>query len=170
MKEHIEQVKKALAKAGKPFVYNPEEELDDENQTASILFITQKNGKEYLVDGFVMTSRFHYHMEVMDEAEAQLLKKYPKLQGKDYVDFSEEQQDELDSLMDELYEQETIHVQEFIEENIEEDEQFIELEVGLNREELTPQILEQLVKDYIAGNVKLDTTALSFVDEWEDEE
>lgn len=170
MKEYIEKIRTECAKIKKTFVFNPEEDKDEELQTASILFVTKKNNKEYLVDAFVMTSHFQYHMEVMDEAEAQLVKKYPKLVGKDYLDFSEEQQDALDNLMDEIYENDSVHVQEFVSEEIDEKEVFIELEVGLNREELTEEVLAKFVNDYNNNTIKLDDTALSFTEEMEDEE
>ncbi|TAE73293.1 MAG: hypothetical protein EAZ85_07445 [Bacteroidetes bacterium] len=169
MKEYIEKIRTECAKIKKPFVFNPEEDKDEELQTASILFVTKKNNKDYLVDAFVMTSHFQYHMEVMDEAERLLVKKFPKLAGKDYIDFSEEQQDELDNLMDEIYENESVHVQEFISEDLEENENFIEMEVGLNREELTIEVLEKLVNDYNQNKLKLDDTALSFTEEFEEE-
>ncbi len=170
MKEYIEKIRTQCAKIKKPFVFNPEEDKDEELQTASILFITKKNNKEYLVDAFVMTSHFQYHMEIMDEAERLLIKKFPKLAGKDYLDFSEEQQEELDNLMDEIYENESVHVQEFITDELDENEDFIEMEVGLNREELTEAVLEKLVNDYNSKTLKLDDTALSFTEEFEEGE
>lgn len=170
MKEYIEKIRTECAKIKKNFVFNPEEDKDEELQTASILFVTKKNNKDYLVDAFVMTSHFQYHMEVMDEAEAQFVKKFPKLEGKDYLDFTEEQQDILDNLMDEIYENESVKVQEFCSEEIEEKENFIELEVGLNRDELTEAILEKLVNDYNSNKLVLDDTALSFSEEIEDED
>ncbi len=165
MSSEIQTLEKAIKETGLSFIFNPDEELDPDKQVASIFFIAEHNGKKVIYDAFVTSLFFDFHMQVMDKAEDMLFTKYPKQKGKDYVELDEKFQDEIDDIMDEIYEKELVKVTEKVEVYpADDDDEYFEMEASINAEKMTEEVLEKFVKSFSNNTLKLDTTPRSFTE------
>lgn len=171
MNNSLEEIKKLALQSGKNFVYNTEEDIDEEKQVAYIYFVGKNKGKEVVHDVFMCTLSFDYKMAVWDEAEEKMIAIHPALEGKDYLEYTEKQQDQYDEILDEIYEKNLVRVQETLELYEHESENMVGVEITLNVPELTDEIISKFVKDYNADTLMLDDELHTFSwDEDDDEE
>jgi hypothetical protein len=158
----IETLQKQLDKAGKLFIYNPEEEQDDEKQMAYIYFIGTFDGKPVIYDSYITTLANEYQLLVMEEAEDEFFARYPELVDVDYDELSEDLKDELDMLMDQVHDQKMVEVCESLDYYEDEEETSIGLEVGLNVPEITDEVMTAFIQKFNAGNFEPDETSHRF--------
>ncbi len=164
MSNTISALEKAIAQTKYSFVFNPEEDQDDDKQVAHILFVAEHNKKKVIYNAFVTTLFFDFHMQVMDKAEDMLTEKYPKLKGKDYTELDEKFQDEVDDIMDEIYEKELVKVCEKVEVYATDEDDYLEVEVSLFADQITEDVLDNFVKNFTKNTLKLDTTMRAFTE------
>ena len=162
MNSEIEKLRQKCVAAGKSFIYNPNEEMDEDKQSANFYFIGKNKAKEVIFEAFLMTSRFDYQMCLMEEAENKMLEKYPELEGVDYDDYTEAQQDLYEDFCDQVYENDLIKVQEFVEVFDEGNPHQLSMEASLNVREINDKVIEQFVRDYNAGSLELDDRLHTF--------
>jgi hypothetical protein len=177
----IAQLRKECEEEGLPFVIIVDDEDDIEFSTdfCEVQFVGKYEGKEAIYDAIFYTLKMHHEGLVYDEAEKKVKKIYPN-----YVSIEErtpsykgsnEEDDEVELLivefMEEIMEEESIKAKESI--TIDDSIEFgVGIEVILNVEEITPQIIADFIDQYNSGTVKLDDTFYSFSydDDEEDED
>jgi hypothetical protein len=163
----INKIREECRKTGLNFIYNPQEEPDEELQNASVYFVGKDGAKEVIYNAFIMTLEYDYHLAVMEEAEEKLINKFPKLEGVDYEDYSEEQKDLLDEIIDDIYEEDLVKVQERID-VFEGDGLELEMEVALHVKQITSAEIDKFVKAFNANTIELDDRLYSFEVQEED--
>jgi hypothetical protein len=155
--ENIKNLKIAAEHVGRPFVMNDSQESDD--QSAYFLFVGKNDGKEVIYDAFLYTLRAEYELQLYEAAETLLQEKFPNL--KNIEEATPEQLDYLDLLADEIEQRNEIGVVEFI--NIDENvEMGVAIDVCLNVETITPDIIETFINDFNNDTLELDDTEYSF--------
>lgn len=176
--EEINALKKECQAEGHSFVHLEDEDVDavDSGELARIQFPGQYEGQEVIYDAYVYTLRLHHSSLVYEMATEQVRKTYPEYVApedrepgyKIAPELEEEAETALTEIIQEIEETETIKVQEHVEVSTDSD-YGIELDVCLNVEEITDEVLDNFVRQYTAGTLKLDTTLYSFTSE-EDED
>ena len=164
----IEKLRQECAKIGKPFIYNQNEEQDDEEkQFASFFFIGKDNGREVIFDTYMSTLSYEYHMNVLDEAEGVFFEKHPELQETDFFELDEKHQAEYDKIVDGIYAEDKIRVQEdaLIYEEEEEDSTTLGMEVFLHKKEITEEVIIKFIKDFNADTFEPSEDLYSFAQE-----
>ncbi len=174
----IEQLKLECQEAGKPFVYF-EDELNDEpdnvEEFVHIQFVGEYNKQEVIYDAVLYTLRLHHCSLVFEAAEKKVKNSYPSYIPQEERDASyvpnEEFEEEIDmfiaELIDEMEENEEVKVAEHLE--IDPDFDYgIGLDVCLNVEEISEEVVEKFVAEFLSGSFKLDPTLYSFKSEDED--
>lgn len=168
--EVIKEYKDEMAAAGKPFLYNPEDEPSDEY--VNVYFIGKHEGKEVIYDAALYTLRLHHESEVFDIAEQKAAEQFPEykkllnsVEEGEVVQLPEDQEEEVGLFMAEiimeLEEEGTIKVKEHIE--IDTDAEFgISLDVALHLKEINESVIEDFIKKFNSGSLKLDETLYSF--------
>lgn len=174
--EEISALKEECRQEGKSFVLVEDDDLDtlDEGECVHIQFPGQYQGQEVIFDALIYTLRFHHDILAYEMALEQVRKTYP-----DYVPpedrkpnykISPEQEEEaemaLTEIIDEIEESETVKVQEHVEVDMESDYGIV-LDVGLHRDEITDEVIEDFVRNFNANTLSLDTTLYSFTSEEE---
>ncbi|MCS6968430.1 MAG: hypothetical protein RMJ44_00250 [Cytophagales bacterium] len=155
--ERIAAFKQECKRANKSFLYVTDD-LPDED-SAHFRFVGKHNGKEVIYDAFIYTLRSEYEMAVFDLAEQRLKEKFPE-----YIDYehaTEDQLDYLDLLVDEIEAEEEVGVSEFVE--IDEAVEFgVAIDICLNVEKITDEVIEKFVRQFNDGTLALDDTIYSF--------
>ncbi len=172
-KEEIEKLKAECREEGAEYVFvEDEDDLDDSGEFVHFQFVGQKDGQDVIYDTLLFTLHMHYNSLVYEEAESKVMKIH-----KDYVPYDlrtagytpdEEAEQLLEEFIEEIEEEETLKVAEFIETD-EEFEFGIGLEVALNVEEITPDIISRFIQDFNGGRLKLDKTLYSFKNDIEED-
>jgi hypothetical protein len=156
--ENISQIKQAAAHAGFSFVLNDQQEEQDE-QSAYFFFVGKNDGKEVIFDTFIYTLRAEYELQLHELAESRLLEKFPNLASVD--DANEDQLIYFDMLLDDIEQEDEISVVEFI--NTDEAVDFgVSIDVCLNVDEITPEVIEKFVQDFNADKLDLSDEEYSF--------
>lgn len=171
----IKELKLECEEAESNFVFAEDEEgegIDEYGEFANIQFVGKHNGKDVIYDAMVFTLRMHYESVLYEKAEKEVMQHYPDyicLEERDdkYVP-NEEAEEMIEELIEQMEEEDVIKVQEQVEKEIDGFEYGIGLEVCLNVEELTENILTKFVDDFNSGNLKLDNTLYSFKSEEEE--
>jgi folate-dependent phosphoribosylglycinamide formyltransferase PurN len=158
----IDKLREETRKAGRSFIYNPDEERDDEKQTAHFYFVGKDESKEVVFNAFIMTLEYDYHLAVMEEAEEKMSTLHPSLAGKFYEDFTEAEQDKFDEVMDEVYDQGLVKVQERVDLFESDASGELEMEVSLNVKEINDQVIEKFIKEFNSDTLELDDRTYSF--------
>jgi hypothetical protein len=162
----IARIKAEAAKIGRSFVWNTTQERDEDG--AYFYFVgTDGDGKEVVYDSFLYTLRADYEMAVYDLAEQQLLEKFPKFSGIETA--SEDELDYLDVLVEEIESSDEVAVVERIELD-EAAEYGVSLDVALNVDEVTEEVVEKFVAEFNADTLVLDDTEYSFSHASDDED
>ncbi|MBD2702742.1 hypothetical protein IC229_18995 [Spirosoma sp. BT702] len=174
--EEINQLKEECLQEGKSFVYVEDDDLDvlEEGECVHIQFPGKYQGTEVIFDTLVYTLRLHHSSLVYEMAVEQVRKTYPEyvppedrqLSYKIAPDLEEEAETALTELIDELEETEAVKVQEHVEVDLQSD-YGIAMDVCLNVEEITDEVIENFILNFKANTLNLDTTLYSFTSEEE---
>lgn len=166
--EKIAVLKEQCKQAKKSFIYVTDEQEPDED-SAYFRFVGKHDGKEVIFDAFIYTLRAEYEMAVFDQAEQLVKEKFPKYTN--YEEATEEQQDYLDLMIDEIEGEDEVGVSEFV--NIEEAVDFgIGIDVCLNVDEINDEVIEKFIREFNDATLELDDSVYSFsyaADEGEEE-
>jgi len=164
--EEIEQLKAECEEEEQIFVLvEDEEDMSDENEFAHFQFVGKHEGKEVIYDALLSTLSLHHSSLLYEEAETKVAKLY-----KDYVPFeervegskvNEEAEQMIEELIEEMEDEETVKVAEFCEIDLD-FEYGIGLDVALNVDEISVEVIEKFINDFNNGSLKLDKTAYSF--------
>jgi hypothetical protein len=173
-KEEIEKLRQECLDEAQNFVFVEDEgDFEDDGDFVHFQFLGKFEGKEVIYDTILSTLSLHHSSLVFEEAETQIMKIH-----KDYIPFedrteaskvNEEVEELLEEIIEGLEEDETIKVAELME--VDPDFEFgIGLEVALNVEEITLEVIEKFIKDFNNDTLKLDKTLYSFKNDFEDED
>jgi hypothetical protein len=166
----IDEYKARMTAAGKPFVYDEEDETSDEY--AHFYFIGKFEGKDVIYDSVIYTLRLQHESELYEIAEHRAAKHFPEYKKITYEEDENGNLENLDPLEEEiglfmaevimeLEEDEAVKVKEHV--DLDENTEFgISLDVGLHAERITPAIIEKFIKDFNEDTLKLDTTLYTF--------
>lgn len=166
----LNAVKKAMASLGSSYIIN--ESDDNSDDYVQVLFVSKYEGREVLFDAAIYTLYLHHESELYDAAEKQAMKKFPRYRelvergveirgGMLPADVEEQIGIFITETMLDLEEDEAVKVKEYIEVD-EELEHRIGLDVCLNVDKITPEVVEKFIADFTAGQLKLDPTLYSF--------
>jgi hypothetical protein len=176
--EEINTLKAELREEGRSFMYVDDEDLEDvaeSGECVRVEFIGQYKGQEVIYDAIIYTLRLHHSSMVYEQAVEQIKKTYPDYlppeeRTADYTiaaDREEEAETMLAELIDEIEETETIKVQEHVE--MDTDAEYgVALDVCLNAEEITDEVVENFINNFNANTLSLDNTLYSFTSEEEE--
>ena len=174
--EEINALKAECQQEGKSFVYVEDDDLDtlDEGECVHIQFPGHYQGQEVIFDTLVYTLRLHHSSLVYEMAVEQVRKTFPeyvppedrKPTYKISPEMEEEAETALTEIIEEIEETETVKVQEHVEVDMESD-YGIALDVCLNVEEITDEVIEDFIRDFNANKLSLDNTLYSFTSEEE---
>lgn len=175
--EEINALKEECRQEGKSFIYVEDDDLDvlESGECVHIQFPGQYQGQDVIFDTLVYTLRLHHSSLVYEMAVEQVRKTYPEYvppeDRPDNYKISPEQEEEaetaLTEIIEEIEETETVKVQEHVEVDLESD-YGIALDVCLNVEEITDEVIENFIRNFNANTLSLDNTLYSFMSE-EDE-
>ncbi len=181
--EEIEALRDECEELELTFVLVDEEEEDDMSDTGEYVrfqFIGKHEGQEVIYDTIMYSLRLHHSSMIYEQATEELRKSYPdyipveereegqKIKGMTAAQ-EEEAEQMLAEIMDLLEDEEEIKVKEHLEYDYE-FEYGIGLDVALNVEEVSVEVIEKFITDFNANAVKLDPTLYSFQSEEEDED
>lgn len=162
--KEIEKWKNEMAESNSLFVFSEEEENTEDY--AEFFFIGKFKGEEVIYDAAMYTLSLSYENKLDEEAEEKALQKYPG--NAPFVDGPKLSEEDFESykayLMAELEEEDAIKVCE----TIEYDEEFefgVGLEVCLNVEEITKEVIVDFINRFNSGTFAPDPTMFSFEDE-----
>ncbi len=174
--EEISALKDECQQEGKSFVFVEDDDLDvlEEGECAHIQFPGKYQGEEVIFDALVYTLRLHHSSLVYEMALEQVRKTYPeyvppedrKPTYKITPELEEEAETALTEIIDEIEETETVKVQEHVDVDMESD-YGIALDVCLNVDEVTDEVIEDFIKRFTGNTLSLDTTLYSFTNEEE---
>ncbi len=175
--EEVAALRDECRQEGKAFIYVEDDDLDvlESGECVHVQFPGQYEGQPVIYDALVYTLRLHHSSLVYEMAVDQVRKTYP-----DYVPpedreagytiapaLEEEAETALTEIIEEIEETETVKVQEHVEMDMEAD-YGIALDVCLNVEEVTDEVVENFIRAFNANAVRLDTTLYSFTSEDEE--
>lgn len=170
--EEINALKEECRQEGKSFVYVEDDDLDvlESGECVHIQFPGSYQGQEVVFDALVYTLRLHHSSLVYEMAVEQVQKAYPTYvppedRKPSYTidpDLEDEAETALTEIIEEIEETETVKVQE----HVEVDTNFeygISLDVCLNVEEITDEVIENFIRNFKANTLHLDNTLYSFM-------
>jgi len=170
--EEINALKEECRQEGKSFVYVEDDDLDvlESGECVHIQFPGSYQGQEVVFDALVYTLRLHHSSLVYEMAVEQVQKAYPTYvppedRKPNYTidsDLEDEAETALTEIIEEIEETETVKVQE----HVEVDTNFeygISLDVCLNVEEITDEVIENFIRNFKANTLHLDNTLYSFM-------
>jgi hypothetical protein len=151
------------------YIFDQDEERTPE--IAHFYFLGKYKGEETVYDAFLYTLRLHHSSELYEIAESKAMQQYPdfkKLSSEDSigdVDNMDSVDEEIGLYMAEiileLEEEEAVKVQEHVDMDTL-IETGIGLDVGLNVEEITDNVISKFINDFNNGEIDLDKTLYSF--------
>ncbi|WP_186757942.1 hypothetical protein [Echinicola salinicaeni] len=176
--EIINALKTELKASGKNFKIVPSPDNSDEY--VNFYFIGMYEGKEVIYDAAMYTLRLHHTSEVYELAEHKAAKKFPNFKGIHYEEDENGNLKPLNSdeeeigwfiteIIMEIEEDESVKVQEFIDEDTNHD-YGIGLDVALNVEHIDEKVITKFIKEFNDDNIVLDDTMYAFQSEDEDVE
>ncbi|GAB3343615.1 hypothetical protein GCM10027429_34540 [Marivirga atlantica] len=166
----IEKVSAEIAKTKHRFVTIPSEDNNEEYQ--HFRFIGKYEGEDVVYDAVIYTLRLHHASEVYEIAEHKAAQKFPNFKP---IKFQEDENGDLNTL-DDVEEEIGLYIAEVID-DLEEDEAVkvqehvdmdsgceygVGLDIGLNIDEVTPELIDKFIKDFNEDNLDLDDTLYSF--------
>lgn len=170
--DEISQLKEECTAEGRSYVYVEDgmEEDEEIDEHAHIQFVGKHAGEEVIYDAFLYTLRLHHAAQVYDLALERVRKQIPSYIPPDERDPGKDDEDNdllLTEFIEEIEDSEELKVSEHVE--IEDDFDFgIGLEVGLNVEDISEDVIEKFIGDFNSGNLELDPGLYSFYSEDED--
>ncbi len=174
----IERIKKNCQRANQPYVLNEAEPQGDE--FSHFLFVGKHEGREVIFDSVMYTLRLHHSSVLYEIAEDKACEQFPDYKKWEFDEnengetlLPEELDEEVEmfkaDVMAELEESESVKVKEYVQIDTDFDYGYA-LEVCLNVEVITGEIIEKFVKDYNTGTLQLDETLYTFHHEEEEED
>lgn len=161
---------------GKSYLLIEDDDASDEYQ--HFYFVSNREGKEVLVDTVLCTLRLEHERQLYEIAEEKAFEQFPAYKQwleaeQPATDAAAQQMEEevglfIADVMMGLQDEDSVKVQEYVEE-VEDAELGIGLDVALHRDRITPQVIEKFIADYNADALVLDDTLYSFQTEEEDE-
>ena len=174
--EEINALKDECRQEGKSFVYVEDDDMDvlESGECVHIQFPGVYEAQEVIYDALVYTLRLHHSSLVYETAVGQVQKTFPTYVPpedreptyKIAPEMEEEAETALTEIIDEIEETETVKVQEHVEVDTDFD-YGISLDVCLNVEEITDEVIENFIRDFNANTLSLDNTLYSFMSEEE---
>lgn len=177
--EEIQRVKDEAGRNGTNFVYNNDEINND--QIAHFYFTGFYDGKEVVFDAVMYTLRLAYNAALHEIAEEEAAKQFPDFKpmeidpekvgddGEIVVQYPEEVEEFMAQVMFEIAEEDAIKVHEKVDLEPEFD-YGVGMEAALNRDEITPDVIEDFVARYRDNRFTPDPTLYSFPEDDEEEE
>ncbi len=151
---------------------------DNSDEYVNFNFVGTYEGKEVIFDAVLYSLRIHYHSELFELAEHKAAQRFPNYKS---IDYEEDENGNMKALNDEmeeiglylaevmmeLEEEEAVKVQEhlYLDPNV---DFGVGLDVGLNVEQVTPEVISKFVRQYNEDKLELDETLYTFVEEEED--
>jgi len=154
------------------------ESEDNGEEYMNFMFIGEYKDRKVVYDAVIYTLRLNHHSELYEIAEEQTSERYPEFNSMAYSvdengDLKElsEIEEEIGLFMTELIleleEEGEVKVKEHV--DIDASLEFgVGLDIGLNVEEVTEEVIAKFIKDFNSNSLKLDTTLYAF--ETEDSE
>ena len=168
--EEIQKLKAEIDSLDGNYVVINSENNNDE--FINFYFIGVFEGKEVIYDAALYTLRMQHNSEIFELAQHKVAQKFPEYKTIDYQEDENGDVAPLDDLdeeiclylievMDELEEEEAVKVREHVDtdENI---DYGIGVDAGLYVETISPEVIEQFIKDFNDDGLKLDPTFYSF--------
>jgi hypothetical protein len=166
----IDQYRLQISASGRNYMLDEKDEHNDEY--VHFYFIGKYDNAEVIYDCILYTLRFQHESELFDIAEhkaAQHFPQYKKIQYEEDENGNLKVLDDLEEeiglymaeVMVELEEEGDVKVKEHVDLDL--GHEFgIGLDVGLNVEVITPELIERFIKDFNLDTLNLDTTLYSF--------
>lgn len=177
--DEIQALREECQAEGKSFVHVEDDEIDvlDSGECVHVQFTGKDKGEDVIYDAVIYTLRLHHSSMVYEMAVEQIKKSYPGYvppedRSDTYkIDPKEEEEVEmaLTELIEELEETEAVKVQEHIETDLDFD-YGIGLDVCLNIEEITDEVVERFIQNFTTNSLSLDNTLYSFTSDGDSEE
>ncbi len=172
--QEINALKEECRQEGKSFVYVEDDDLDvlESGECVHIQFPGVYQTQEVIYDALVYTLRLHHSSLVYEMGVEEVQKTFPtyvppedrELSYRIAPELEEEAETALTEIIDEIEETETVKVQEHV--DVDADFDYgISLDVCLNVEEITDEVIEKFIRDFNANTLSLDTTLYSFMSE-----
>ncbi len=166
----IEEYASRMKSTGTPFIMDEEEESTDEY--AHFYFIGKFEGKDVIYDAVIYTLRLQHESEMYEIAEHRAAQHFPQYKKISYEEDENGNLETLDPLEEEiglfmaevimeLEEEGTVKVKEHV--DIDANSEFgVSLDIGLNRERITTQVIQRFIKEYNEDSLELDETLYTF--------
>lgn len=168
--ETIEDYRKKIKKSGKNYLVIDSEDNSDEY--VNFYFVGVYEGKEVIFDAVIYTLRLHHESELYEIAEHKAANHFPKFKSIKYKedengdlmvldDLEEEIGLYMAEVMMELEEEGEVKVQELLE--IDTHADFgIGINVALNIDAVTSDVINKFIEDFNSGTLELDDTWYTF--------
>lgn len=155
----IANVRKAIQASGHLFIWNEEEEQDE--NYAHFFFVGNHKGHEVVFDTFLYTLEMEYATKSFDVAMKLLMDRYPEFADADFEAEEGEHIEQFELILMEVEEEGMARVQESIDFD-EEAGYGVSLNVCLNLPEVTEQAIDDFIKKFTANQLSLDKTEYDF--------
>jgi hypothetical protein len=171
--ERIAQIKSEIEKLDSNFKFiNPK---DNSDEYVNFYFMGMHEGKEVVYDAVMYTLRLHHNSELYEMAEHRAAKRFPEFKK---ISYEEDENGDL-RLLDDNEEEIGLFMAETIMELEEEGEVKVRehadmdahldfgigLDIGLNVDEITPEVISSFVVKFNEDDLQLDETMYSFESE-----
>ena len=172
----LEAVKTKIKDSGQSYIVVDSEDNSDDYM--NFLFTGYHEGNEVVFDAALYTLKIQHTSEMYEIAEHEAAKRFPEYRSIAYEedengdiaplgDLEEEIGLYMAEVMEELEEEETVKVQEHVDIDAS-SEDSIGLDIGLNVEKVTPEVIERFIEDFKNDAIELDSTFYTF--QMDDEE
>jgi len=167
----IKMLREECKQAGMNYVYCEDEdvEMSDNGELVHVQFVGVYKTKDVIYDAIIYTLRLHHSSLVYEKAVEQVRKIVPSYlpvdeRGPNYkisAEDEEEAEELIAEIMEAIEDEEDIKVKEHL--DIDPDFEYgVSLDVCLNVEAVTEEVVEKFVNDFNKGTLRLDPTLYSF--------
>lgn len=168
--ETIASYRKRMLSSGRNYVLDTDDDQSDEYM--HFYFIGLYEGREVIYDTVIYTLRLQHESELFEVAEHRAAQHFPAYKKIAYDEDDDGNLKALDPLEEEiglfmaevimeLEEEGAIKVREHVDQDIHV-EFGISLDVGLNVEQVTPEVIVKFIRDFNDDSLSLDPTLYSF--------
>ncbi|MGB0522074.1 MAG: hypothetical protein ACPGJS_03900 [Flammeovirgaceae bacterium] len=155
----IDKVKQEIKASKHLFIWNEEEELDE--NYGHFFFVGKHKGKEVIFDAFLYTLEMEYATKSFDVAMNLLLNRFPEFADADFEAEEGEHIEQFEVTLMEVEEEGLARVTESIDFD-EEAGYGVGINVCLNVQEVTPEVINNFIKNFNNDQVNLDKTEYDF--------
>lgn len=145
---------------------------DNGDEYVNFLFIGKYKNKEVIYDAVIYTLRLSHHSALYELAEERTTQKYPEFNAMDYsmdengdLNNLTEKEEEIGLYMTELILELEDEGEVKVKEHLEFDTSLdfgVGLDIGLNVEEVSDNIIGDFIKQFNSGSIQLDETLYTF--------